>query len=69
MHAFVAGTALKVGDGGKLIHGLNSKDMLGERKHIIDLIKFPMARHSFQQTIPYRIEPGRGLIVEISSVS
>ncbi len=62
-------TLLKIHQLSTTVISLNSKDMLGERKHIIDLIKFPMARHSFQQTIPYRIEPGRGLIVEISSVS
>ncbi|MCL5782939.1 MAG: flagellar accessory protein FlaH [Candidatus Thermoplasmatota archaeon] len=46
--------------------GLNSKDLAGERKHSIDLVKFPMALKNFQQSIPFRIEPGRGLIVEIS---
>ena len=51
------------------IIGLNTKDLAGERKHMVDLIKFPMALRSFQQAIPFRIEPGRGLIVEISSVS
>ena len=48
---------------------LHSRDLAGERKHVIDLMKFPMALKSFQQAIPFRIEPGRGLIVEISSVS
>lgn len=51
------------------IINLTSKDLAGERKHGIDLMKFPMAMKSFQQAIPFRIEPGRGLIVEISSVS
>ncbi|WP_393971821.1 flagellar accessory protein FlaH [Oxyplasma meridianum] len=51
------------------IINLTSKDLAGERKHIIDLMKYPMAMKSFQQAIPFRIEPGRGLIVEISSVS
>ncbi len=51
------------------IIGLNTKEVAGERKHMIDLMKFPMAHQSFQQAIPFRIEPGRGLIVEISSVS
>ena len=49
--------------------GLNTKELAGERKHMVDLVKFPMALKSFQQAIPFRIEPGRGLIVEISSVS
>lgn len=48
---------------------LNSKDLAGERKHSINLVKFPMALKTFQQSIPFRIEPGRGLIVEISSIS
>jgi flagellar protein FlaH len=51
------------------IINLNSKELAGERKHGIDLMKFPMAMKSFQQAIPFRIEPKRGLIVEISSVS
>lgn len=51
------------------IIGLNTKEVASERKHLIDLVKFPMALKSFQQAIPFRIEPGRGLIVEISSVS
>jgi flagellar protein FlaH len=51
-----------------IIH-MRSKDLAGERKHYIDLMKFPMAMKNFQQSIPFRIEPKRGLVVEISSVS
>ena len=51
------------------IINLTSRDLAGERKHTSDLMKYPMAMKSFQQAIPFRIEPGRGLIVEISSVS
>ena len=51
------------------IISLNTKELAGERKHMVDLVKFPMALNSFQQAIPFRIEPKRGLIVEISSVS
>ena len=51
------------------IIALTTKDLAGERRHVVDLVKFPMALNSFQQAIPFRIEPKRGLIVEISSVS
>lgn len=60
---------LKINQLSTTIINLHSRDLAGERKHLIDLVKFPMAMKNFQQAIPYRIEPGRGLIVEISSVS
>ena len=60
---------LKINQLSTTIISLQSRDLAGERKHMIDLVKFPMAMRNFQQAIPYRIEPGRGLIVEISSVS
>ena len=60
---------LKINQLSTTIINLHSKELAGERKHVIDLVKFPMAMRTFQQAIPYRIEPGRGLIVEISSVS
>ncbi len=48
---------------------LHSTDIGTIKKHFIDLIKYPMAVKTIQQSIPFRVEPGRGLIVEISSVS
>lgn len=60
---------LKIQQLSTTVINLHSKELAGERRRIIELTKFPMALKSFQQNIPYRIEPGRGLIVEISSVS
>lgn len=62
-------TLLKIQQLSTTVITLKSKELAGERKRVIELSKFPMAMNSFQQSIPYRIEPGRGLIVEISSVS
>lgn len=59
----------KINELSTTIINLHSKELAGSRKHSIELVKFPMALKSFQQSIPFRIEPGRGLIVEISSVS
>lgn len=60
---------LKIQQLSTTVISLHSKELAGERKRVVELTKFPMALRSFQQSIPYRIEPGRGLIVEISSVS
>ena len=60
---------VKVHELSTTVISLRSRDLAGERKHMIDLMKYPMALRSFQQAIPFRIEPARGLIVEISSVS
>ncbi len=60
---------LKIQQMSTTVINLHSKELGGERKRMIELTKFPMALKSFQQAIPYRIEPGRGLIVEITSVS
>ncbi|MEM0158760.1 MAG: ATPase domain-containing protein [Thermoplasmataceae archaeon] len=62
-------TLNKISELSTTLINLTSRDLAGERKHTIDLMKFPMALKTFQQAIPFRIEPGRGLIVEISSVS
>ncbi len=62
-------TLLKIQQLSTTVVSLRSKELAGERKRVIELTKFPMAMKSFQQSIPYRIEPGRGLIVEITSVS
>lgn len=62
-------TLLKIQQLSTTVISLRSKELAGERKRVIELTKYPMAMRSFQQAIPYRIEPGRGLIVEISSVS
>lgn len=66
---FDSKTLLKIQQLSTTVISLHSKDLAGERKRVIELTKFPMALRSFQQAIPYRIEAGRGLIVEISSVS
>ena len=60
---------LKIQQLSTTVISLKSKELAGERKRVIELTKFPMAMKAFQQSISYRIEPGRGLIVEISSVS
>lgn len=66
---FEAKDLLKIQQLSTTVIGLRSKELAGERKRVVELTKFPMALRSFQQAIPYRIEPGRGLIVEITSVS
>ncbi len=66
---FDSKTLLKIQQLSTTVISLHSKELAGEKKRIIELTKFPMALRSFQQSIPYRIEPGRGLIVEITSVS
>lgn len=66
---FDSKTLLKIQQLSTTVISLRSRELAGERKRIIELTKFPMALKSFQQSIPYRIEPGRGLIVEITSVS
>lgn len=60
---------LKIQQLSTTVISLRSKELAGEKKRVVELTKFPMAMRSFQQSIPYRIEPGRGLIVEITSVS
>lgn len=62
-------TLLKIQQLSTTVISLRSKELAGEKKRVIELTKFPMALKSFQQAIPYRIEAGRGLIVEITSVS
>ncbi|MGC8609183.1 MAG: ATPase domain-containing protein [Thermoplasmata archaeon] len=62
-------TQIKINQLSTTLITLHSMDLGSTKKHFIDLIKYPMAVKSIQQSIPFRVEPGRGLIVEISSVS
>ncbi|KAA8923453.1 ATPase domain-containing protein [Thermoplasma sp.] len=62
-------TVLRMNQLSTTIVTLHSKELGGIKRHFIDLVKYPMVVRSIQQSIPFRVEPGRGLIVEISSVS
>ncbi|BAB59754.1 flagella-related protein H [Thermoplasma volcanium GSS1] len=62
-------TTLRINQLSTTIVTLHSKELGGMKRHFIDLVKYPMVVRSIQQSIPFRVEPGRGLIVEISSVS
>ncbi|GGM73489.1 flagellar accessory protein FlaH [Thermogymnomonas acidicola] len=60
---------MKISELSTTVIQLRSKELAGERKHSMELSKYPMVSKNFQQNIPFRIEPGRGFIVEITSVS
>lgn len=66
---FDSKTLLKIQQLSTTVINLKSRELAGDRKRVIELTKYPMAMRTFQQSIPYRIEAGRGLIVEITSVS
>ncbi len=52
---------MKISELSTTVIQLRSKELAGERKHSMELSKYPpMVSKNFQQNIPFRIEPGRG---------
>lgn len=42
--------------------------LAGQMAKVIEIVRFRNAKESYQYTIPYRVEPGLGLIIEIVSL-